>query len=348
MKERFPEIQFIASPVFELLAAMFRVHSHEHLVSGRSGKLPEEDAARLNRWVEQKRAALPPSIREELELFFNPESFFGLTLIRYAWEHGVYDRIETFVDSLRELPSEELFRCFMKTGYAPVGLLAGPPDVQAYIEQSNLPEQEKWKAAYLHLYSEKTKSRLVRLLQQFHAFVEDDLDNSREKQEASINGLKTFAAQHGERDFLELLSSRVQTLAIGGKKLVLAPSVFYDDCSLTSESDDSLILLYGTSQLLLQAASSPDPDKTILAFKILADEKRLGIVRMLRQGPLYGYELAQRLDLSNSTISHHLSALTSAGIVKATRKENRVYFEVQAEEIQKLFREMEHLLIGGA
>ena len=81
------------------------------------------------------------------------------------------------------------------------------------------------------------------------------------------------------------------------------------------------------------------------AFKILADEKRLSIIRLLNQGPLYGYELAQRLHLSNSTVSHHLSALSSVGLVKASRKENRVYYEVLPNEIEKLMEQMKQTMI---
>lgn len=52
-------------------------------------------------------------------------------------------------------------------------------------------------------------------------------------------------------------------------------------------------------------------------FKALAEANRLKIVAMLAQEPLSVEELAEMLDLSSSTVSHHLSRLAKVGLVSA-------------------------------
>lgn len=50
-------------------------------------------------------------------------------------------------------------------------------------------------------------------------------------------------------------------------------------------------------------------------LKTLADDSRLSMLRLLNSGELSVGELAQRVDLSEPTVSHHLSRLREAGLV---------------------------------
>ena len=59
---------------------------------------------------------------------------------------------------------------------------------------------------------------------------------------------------------------------------------------------------------------NPDP---LFFFKALADSNRLKIVGLLARHSYSVEELAALLDLKASTISHHLSKLTQAGLVTA-------------------------------
>ena len=52
-------------------------------------------------------------------------------------------------------------------------------------------------------------------------------------------------------------------------------------------------------------------------FKALADANRLKIVGLLAQGEYTVEQLAEMLDLRPSTVSHHLSKLSKAGLVSA-------------------------------
>ncbi|MBP3041099.1 winged helix-turn-helix transcriptional regulator [Bacillaceae bacterium Marseille-Q3522] len=157
--------------------------------------------------------------------------------------------------------------------------------------------------------------------------------------------MKVFVEENGEEKLLKLFSAAFYQPIEQYQEIILAPSVLYYDWSLTSEEKDSCILLYGTKKFTLKTEIAVDKEKVVQAFKILADEKRINIIRLLSQGPLYGYELGKRLHLSNSTVSHHLSSLTSIGAVKAVRKENRVYFEIQKEELEKILNQVKEVLI---
>ncbi len=57
-------------------------------------------------------------------------------------------------------------------------------------------------------------------------------------------------------------------------------------------------------------------------FKALADTNRLKIIKLLKEGELCVCELTAVLNTSQSTVSHHLSVLKNAGLIKE-RKEGK-------------------------
>lgn len=80
-----------------------------------------------------------------------------------------------------------------------------------------------------------------------------------------------------------------------------------------------------------------DPSIPLLTFfKALSDETRLKIVGLLARAPRSVEELAAMLEVSAPTVSHHLSRLQEAGLVRATAQQ---YYSVYALQTQAL-REM--------
>ena len=82
-------------------------------------------------------------------------------------------------------------------------------------------------------------------------------------------------------------------------------------------------------------------------FKALADETRLSIIRLLSKRPWYGHEIAQRLSISNSTVSHHVTMLVMQGLVQTYREENRVYFELIPNTLRKVLQDAVSGVIEG-
>jgi hypothetical protein len=76
-------------------------------------------------------------------------------------------------------------------------------------------------------------------------------------------------------------------------------------------------------------------------FRALADEKRLKIVGFLAQSPCSVTELAQKLGLSVSTTSNHLSMLAYTGLVKAEPDGHYFIYSLQTETLKNMAR---HLL----
>lgn len=70
--------------------------------------------------------------------------------------------------------------------------------------------------------------------------------------------------------------------------------------------------------------------KALARARALSDEQRLTAVAILRrEGELCACEIQAALGLTHATVSHHMSVLTSAGIVTARRRGKWMYYQLE-------------------
>ena len=71
-------------------------------------------------------------------------------------------------------------------------------------------------------------------------------------------------------------------------------------------------------------------------FRALGDATRRRILDLLKGGRRSAGELAAEFDLSNATISHHLSMLKEAGLVSEERQGKHIYYELRASVLEEV------------
>lgn len=76
-------------------------------------------------------------------------------------------------------------------------------------------------------------------------------------------------------------------------------------------------------------------DKIVGYHKALADPTRLRILLLLSKGEMHGQALAEKLNLSQPTVTHHAAKLRSAALIMERREKNTVYFKLNPEFIRK-------------
>lgn len=79
-------------------------------------------------------------------------------------------------------------------------------------------------------------------------------------------------------------------------------------------------------------------------FKALSDPTRLNIIDILSKTPLCVHDIANVLDMSQSSISHHLRALRDTRLVKFQREGKLVIYSVDDDHILNLFKQgLDHI-----
>jgi DNA-binding transcriptional ArsR family regulator len=85
--------------------------------------------------------------------------------------------------------------------------------------------------------------------------------------------------------------------------------------------------------------SDPRLELQVLRLKALGHGSRLSIVRLVVQGPPEGTpagEIQSRLAIPGSTLSHHLSELTQAGLLKPARQGTTIRYAASFEALRDL------------
>jgi DNA-binding transcriptional ArsR family regulator len=116
------------------------------------------------------------------------------------------------------------------------------------------------------------------------------------------------------------------------RRIVLAPSYFTRPYNSLSKIGEILLICYPIADSALDAAGGlTPPTSTVRLYRALGDETRLRILHLLAERDRYLTELANELELSKPTISHHMATLRSAGLVTISEQGNLTYYTLRRD-----------------
>ena len=75
-------------------------------------------------------------------------------------------------------------------------------------------------------------------------------------------------------------------------------------------------------------------------FRLMGDPTRLRIILSCLPGPIAVGDIAARLGLSSSLVSHHLRLLRAARVMRGQRHGKQVHYGVADEHISRVFLDM--------
>lgn len=122
------------------------------------------------------------------------------------------------------------------------------------------------------------------------------------------------------------------------------PSYFISPHKLRVFCTDAQMVVFAMEQS--EDSVSKMGDNISQVFKIISDRTRLEILRAVIKQPTYGKLLAERLNLTTATISHHIEVLKSIDLITEKRIKNIKYFEANEQEIKRYFDESIEYLFG--
>ncbi len=258
-----------------------------------------------------------------------------MSLIALAFETGASD-IESFIESIAAtdavaLRAKLLDCCWIdptdRPGRSQMSAAAGG-DMEAVgrLSETVLAKDKHEGLRYLlGMEPERTKSTIVEVLRRYADEVFTDADEvgtalARDAAE------KAALAQRLPADQAIEIATNGITVDVGADTtgVVLIPALAARPWVIITEAGTRKILCYGASVDMEEDPDAP-PTWVVKFYKALGDEKRLRILGVLREGPASLGELAHRLDLSKSTIHHHVGMLRAAGLVRVTLGRDKEY-----------------------
>ncbi len=117
---------------------------------------------------------------------------------------------------------------------------------------------------------------------------------------------------------------------------IFCPSYFISPHRLRIHNEKMNIVIYDLRNNLFQLNQMGE--EIISTLKVISDRTRLEILRRLYNGPSYGKLLANSLDLTTATISHHLEQLKSVGLVNEEKIKNTKYFRLNDAQLKRILQ----------
>ncbi len=326
-----PTVEIDPCPLYDLVASLFVLANYG-----------EYDFAREDWTAEMSflgRAA--DDVREAIDLCFKADLPVGLALIPVIAAMDEPRDFASLLAELRALPGERLVELGLFPSLADLELdpalrkrvMARPHELWQVLERAGLEDAAKRKAFNLLVAPDRFKKTLLDLLE---AYWRDFFEGALSRTARALESLAAaVGARMREMTPAELLQA-VVTLE-GTRPVVLAPSHYISPYSIVYDDDDRgvLIVLYGR-EVVPPVEDTVDLAEVTEFLKVMADETRLRIARLLAEREMYGGELAAILGLTPPTISHHLTKLRASGLIESARRGGYVYYSLRSEALKRL------------
>jgi DNA-binding transcriptional ArsR family regulator len=180
---------------------------------------------------------------------------------------------------------------------------------------------DRWRntvKSLLEIPQEETVDRIVTAMRivQKDAFAEHEAE-FRKILERDIKAHRLMAGELSAERLVELTTNGI-SIEQGGytKPILLIPTVTGRPWVIFTETPGQMIMAYPVADEYMDADPDAPPNWLIRTYKALGDERRLRILRRLSRGPASLHDLAEELDISKSTLHHHMMLLRTAGLVK--------------------------------
>ncbi len=128
---------------------------------------------------------------------------------------------------------------------------------------------------------------------------------------------RAMATRDSAKDVIEQVTNGLDyEIPLGVTRVVLVPSVVLRPLSLIDRHREMLLVFYALADDFLINNPEAPPAWMVRFYKAMSDEKRLRILRRLSEGDTSLDELTTMLDISKSTVHHHITILRAAGLIR--------------------------------
>lgn len=317
-------IEVDPSPAYELLFELFSLDNPEDSSQYAGGQ----------EWLDEVQGRMPAEFLADLESLRTGGELW-LVLLGLVYDTAAPKTVEAFLDHLRSLDPDE-FRShllanawFTKEGkIAPEVIQAATDgDAEAYAAICEVADECDCGPGWANLLTRpapEAKQTIIDLLQRY---AEKGFDPSVSKLlDKDARAKRALAVSLTPDELVERATNGITFANTDGiDAVILIPSVVIRPFVVITDHGRHRMFGYGVSEEYLTGDDDAPPSWLVDFYKAVGDEKRLRILTVLAQGDTTLGSLVERLDLSKSTVHHHVRLLRTAGLVRVTIGEEHVY-----------------------
>jgi DNA-binding transcriptional ArsR family regulator len=312
------------SPAYELLFELFALDNPDDAAQYAGGQ----------EWLDDVAARMPAEFLSALEALKTGGEIW-LVLLGLVYDTPAPKTVEAFLDHLRSL-DPGAFRAHLlahawftkERKIAPEVIeAAAAGDAEAYTAICDAAEECEcgpgW-ANLLVLSADEAKRTIIDLLERY---ADKGFDPTVSKLlDKDARAKRALAASLAPDELVERATNGITFANTDGvDAVILIPSVVIRPFVVITNHGANRMFGYPVSEEFLTGDDDAPPSWLVDFYKAVGDEKRLRILTVLAQGDTTLGSLVERLELSKSTVHHHLRLLRTAGLVRVTIGEEHVY-----------------------
>ena len=204
-----------------------------------------------------------------------------------------------------------------------------------YLDNSPLEPDAKWKVLRIMQNPVSHITQLIKIVNANLGAYQKAVSEIRKPLEKMVN------------KFNDLEKSDSGSMFYGLKNEISRTSIVYPTLVFpVSQMIFEQYCYYGLlSHKLTESKNQNAKEHLLIKLKALSDGSKLSIISSLKVSPKYNLEIAQQLGLTAATMSHHMSVLLNCGLVGVEKREGKVYYHLEKQNLQELINELEETLL---
>lgn len=151
----------------------------------------------------------------------------------------------------------------------------------------------------------------------------------------AILRLERLLEDHSPLQIAQALIGMHIRLLSNSESIYFCPSFFIGSEHNYVTLKNGILIVYDLETIRIDP--TPIEEQLFHRLKVIAEPTRLEILHRLLTTPSYGKELADHLDRSTATISHHMEQLKLAGLVIEEQHQNRKTYHLDQDEFKSFF-----------
>lgn len=326
----------------------------------------------LDQWVYATYAALPPSLKADMEIGF---AFLQISSPFYVWAielpaddpsrrdfSAFVAKVEAFTekdfqDFLRSGLEAQLRHKLGKTVEKPsLPSLQGTETLRALLQKEEIVPYEEYLDLTVDLIrdpaglKDRFVSGITRFWEEFYRveyernllLTEQSMEyHRRQNYSGDFSTIFTAVTGRGLPEELYEDLGRLQDI----KEVIFIPSCYVGPFVTSYELLElhPLVLLFYNCRPTgtLTREELPLTESLFPPLKAVADETRLQILSILNGRELYAQQIVERMEISQPAVSRHLQLMVAGGILNVRKEESMKYYSVDEKILNKLADELE-------
>jgi DNA-binding transcriptional ArsR family regulator len=341
-----PKIEFRVNEIYDFLGSLVRLVFKETYDGLVGNHLALKAEGFITDWTDTVINGMDKAETEDYNFFFDPESAFGMGLLKLA-EYKNVETVGGLIKAIEDMDGRDLVPYFMEDQSIEGSrkMMSGMGDryfdAYRYIDENfKFSSENKWRLLSLINEPDSYKVRLIGFLQHFY-----------EEYYKSVRDKSLEAVKRGSGEIIgyinESPSERLKEAAMidafkdGLSRVVIGFSYFSEyGISIIDDIDtNTSIVLMGTKRLEIMRILSVEAiteEKFIEICRVMGDRTRIEILKMLSEGPVYGAWAAEKFNISSPAVSYHFDQFVASGLVKARKEGHRLYYHLIPERIEQV------------